>query len=201
MYPVPAFPGRTRSMTVAPEQAAEGSTQQPVHTRALIIGTGFSGLGMGIALQQQGVDFLILEKADEVGGTWRDNTYPGCRLRRAVAPVLVLVRAEAATGASCSRHSRRSSTTSRASPTSTGCAATSGSTRMSTARTGTTPSTAGTCSPTPGRSTSRSSSSPAPARCTFRRCPTSPASTTSAAPLSTPRSGTTTSTRPASGWR
>jgi cation diffusion facilitator CzcD-associated flavoprotein CzcO len=50
---------------------------EPVHTRALIIGTGFSGLGMGIALQKQGVDFLILEKADEVGGTWRDNTYPG----------------------------------------------------------------------------------------------------------------------------
>src|SRR5215218_2955128 len=51
---------------------------EPVHTRALIIGTGFSGLGMGVALQKQGVDFLILEKADEVGGTWRDNTYPGC---------------------------------------------------------------------------------------------------------------------------
>lgn len=50
----------------------------PVRTRALIIGTGFSGLGMGIALQKRGVDFLILEKADEVGGTWRDNTYPGC---------------------------------------------------------------------------------------------------------------------------
>ena len=32
---------------------------------------------MGIALQQQGVGFVILEKADEVGGTWRDNTYPG----------------------------------------------------------------------------------------------------------------------------
>ncbi len=64
-------------MTVAPEQAAESSSQQPVHTRALIIGTGFSGLGMGIALQKQGVGFLILEKADEVGGTWRDNTYPG----------------------------------------------------------------------------------------------------------------------------
>ena len=47
-------------MTVAPEQAA-GSIQQPVHTRALIIGTGFSGLGMAIALQRQGVDFLILE--------------------------------------------------------------------------------------------------------------------------------------------
>ena len=50
----------------------------PVHTRALIIGSGFSGLGMGIELQKRGVDFLILEKADEIGGTWRDNTYPGC---------------------------------------------------------------------------------------------------------------------------
>ena len=49
-----------------------------MHTRALIIGTGFSGLGMAIALQKQGVDFLILEKADDVGGTWRDNSYPGC---------------------------------------------------------------------------------------------------------------------------
>src|ERR1700704_6719230 len=64
-------------MTVAPEQA-ESSTQKAVHTRALIIGTGFSGLGMAIALQRQGVDFLILEKADDVGGTWRDNSYPGC---------------------------------------------------------------------------------------------------------------------------
>ncbi|MFV0495962.1 flavin-containing monooxygenase [Mycobacterium sp.] len=50
----------------------------PVRTRTLIIGTGFSGLGMAIALQKQGVDFHILEKADDVGGTWRDNSYPGC---------------------------------------------------------------------------------------------------------------------------
>jgi cation diffusion facilitator CzcD-associated flavoprotein CzcO len=49
----------------------------PTHTRALIIGTGFSGLGVAIALQKQNVDFLILEKADDIGGTWRDNTYPG----------------------------------------------------------------------------------------------------------------------------
>src|ERR1700752_4098095 len=69
MNPVPAFPGTVDGMT-------DGS--QPVHTRALIIGTGFSGLGMAIALQKQGVDFLILEKADDVGGTWRDNAYPGC---------------------------------------------------------------------------------------------------------------------------
>ena len=33
---------------------------------------------MAIALQRQDVDFLLLEKADEIGGTWRDNTYPGC---------------------------------------------------------------------------------------------------------------------------
>jgi cation diffusion facilitator CzcD-associated flavoprotein CzcO len=62
---------------------AESTTQLeaqalPVHTRAVIIGTGFAGLGMAIALQRQGVDFVILEKADEIGGTWRDNSYPGC---------------------------------------------------------------------------------------------------------------------------
>jgi cation diffusion facilitator CzcD-associated flavoprotein CzcO len=63
-------------MTVA-EQTPETTAAKPVHTRAVIIGSGFSGLGMAIALQKQGVDFLILEKANEVGGTWRDNTYPG----------------------------------------------------------------------------------------------------------------------------
>src|SRR6201993_4660849 len=62
-------------MTAA-EQSAR--TQQPVRTRALIIGSGFSGVGMGIELQRRGVDFLILEKADEIGGTWRDNPSPGC---------------------------------------------------------------------------------------------------------------------------
>ncbi|WP_069164781.1 flavin-containing monooxygenase [Nocardia altamirensis] len=50
-----------------------------IHTRVLIVGSGFSGLGMGIALDADGIDdYLIVEKADEVGGTWRDNTYPGC---------------------------------------------------------------------------------------------------------------------------
>lgn len=45
----------------------------------IIIGTGFSGLGMAISLKQSGEeDFLVLERADEVGGTWRENTYPGC---------------------------------------------------------------------------------------------------------------------------
>jgi cation diffusion facilitator CzcD-associated flavoprotein CzcO len=64
-------------MTVAEQTTASTGQQEPVHTRALIIGTGFSGLGMAIALQRQDVDFLLLEKADDIGGTWRDNTYPG----------------------------------------------------------------------------------------------------------------------------
>jgi cation diffusion facilitator CzcD-associated flavoprotein CzcO len=44
----------------------------------LIVGAGMSGLCMGIKLKQAGIDsFTIHEKADEVGGTWRENTYPG----------------------------------------------------------------------------------------------------------------------------
>ena len=45
---------------------------------SIIIGTGFSGICMGIQLKQKGIhNFIILEKANEVGGTWRENTYPG----------------------------------------------------------------------------------------------------------------------------
>ena len=43
------------------------------------MGTGFGGIGMGIALKQAGYDdFIILDKEDDLGGTWRDNQYPGC---------------------------------------------------------------------------------------------------------------------------
>ncbi len=45
----------------------------------VIVGTGFSGLGMAIALQKEGKrSFVILEQGDEVGGVWRENRYPGC---------------------------------------------------------------------------------------------------------------------------
>ena len=45
----------------------------------LIVGAGFSGLGMAIKLLQQGTkDFLVIEKADDIGGTWYVNQYPGC---------------------------------------------------------------------------------------------------------------------------
>ena len=44
----------------------------------LIIGAGFGGLGMARELQARGLDDItILERADQVGGVWRDNTYPG----------------------------------------------------------------------------------------------------------------------------
>ena len=48
-------------------------------TDIAIIGSGFSGLGMAIRLKQAGMnDFVVLERAGEVGGTWQANTYPGC---------------------------------------------------------------------------------------------------------------------------
>src|SRR6188472_1604061 len=44
-----------------------------------IVGSGFSGIGLALRLQQEGIeDFTVLERGDGVGGTWHDNTYPGC---------------------------------------------------------------------------------------------------------------------------
>ena len=46
--------------------------------RVAIIGAGFGGIGMAIALKRAGIgDFVVLDRASEIGGTWRDNTYPG----------------------------------------------------------------------------------------------------------------------------
>jgi cation diffusion facilitator CzcD-associated flavoprotein CzcO len=50
------------------------------HADIAIVGTGFAGLGTAIRLKQAGIDdFVLLERADSVGGTWRDNSYPGCQ--------------------------------------------------------------------------------------------------------------------------
>ncbi|WLW54389.1 flavin-containing monooxygenase [Streptomyces sp. YU58] len=49
------------------------------HVRVAVIGSGFGGLGAAVRLRREGVtDFVVLERASSVGGTWRDNSYPGC---------------------------------------------------------------------------------------------------------------------------
>ena len=49
------------------------------HNDVAIIGAGFAGLGMAIKLREAGRDdFVLLEQGDHIGGTWRDNSYPGC---------------------------------------------------------------------------------------------------------------------------
>jgi len=60
------------------------TTDQPQSTSTgtdfpiVIIGSGFAGIGMAIRLKQAGIhSFTIFERASEIGGTWRDNTYPG----------------------------------------------------------------------------------------------------------------------------
>lgn len=50
---------------------------EPLGVSVGIIGAGVSGMAMGLRLQRSGVRFTIFEKAGEVGGTWRDNRYPG----------------------------------------------------------------------------------------------------------------------------
>src|SRR5215212_8555207 len=54
-------------------------SEQATRVDIAIIGAGFSGLGTAIRLRQQGIDdFVILERHEDVGGTWWANTYPGC---------------------------------------------------------------------------------------------------------------------------
>ncbi|MEU5955117.1 NAD(P)/FAD-dependent oxidoreductase [Streptomyces sp. NPDC047525] len=49
------------------------------HVRVAVIGSGFGGIGAAVRLRREGVtDFVVLERAGAVGGTWRDNSYPGC---------------------------------------------------------------------------------------------------------------------------
>lgn len=60
--------------------AARSSVGEPVeHVRVAIVGAGFGGIATSVALQREGVDHVLLERGDAFGGTWRDNTYPGCR--------------------------------------------------------------------------------------------------------------------------
>jgi cation diffusion facilitator CzcD-associated flavoprotein CzcO len=85
------FPVALRSRNGEPHAmpGAPADEGDQAHTRGLsgrrsdfkvvIIGTGFAGLGMAIQLKKAGIDdFVLLERASALGGTWRDNRYPGC---------------------------------------------------------------------------------------------------------------------------
>ena len=65
---------------VSREPSPAGEAQRPELARVdvLIIGAGFSGLCVARGLRRRGFSFRVLERAGDVGGTWRDNTYPGC---------------------------------------------------------------------------------------------------------------------------
>jgi cation diffusion facilitator CzcD-associated flavoprotein CzcO len=57
-----------------------GNGRGPAHVRVAIIGAGFSGLGMAARLRRAGIeDFVVLDRAEGIGGTWWLNTYPGCQ--------------------------------------------------------------------------------------------------------------------------
>src|SRR4051794_28026625 len=61
-------------------QGSNGNGSAPAqHFDVLVVGAGFAGIGAAIKLEENGfTDFAVLEKSDRLGGTWRDNTYPGC---------------------------------------------------------------------------------------------------------------------------
>ncbi|MFE6505072.1 flavin-containing monooxygenase [Kitasatospora sp. NPDC057738] len=70
--------GTTTTAATAPAAPAAGDLAVR-HLKVAIIGAGISGLGTAIALLKAGIDdFLVFERAHDLGGTWRDNTYPGC---------------------------------------------------------------------------------------------------------------------------
>jgi cation diffusion facilitator CzcD-associated flavoprotein CzcO len=73
-------PPFARPTEIPPDrEAPTGTAPLPGHVRVAVIGSGFGGLGAGVRLREAGIrDFVILERAAAVGGTWRDNTYPGC---------------------------------------------------------------------------------------------------------------------------
>src|SRR3546814_17266566 len=55
----------------------ERGHEEPMH-EVVIIGAGLGGIGVAIELREAGIEaFVLLERAADIGGTWRDNTYPG----------------------------------------------------------------------------------------------------------------------------
>lgn len=60
-------------------KSKEQRAERGEHVKVVVIGTGFGGLGAAVRLRREGItDFVVLERSGSVGGTWRDNSYPGC---------------------------------------------------------------------------------------------------------------------------
>jgi cation diffusion facilitator CzcD-associated flavoprotein CzcO len=69
-HPITRAPGTPKVRPPSPPDA--------IDHEVVVVGAGFSGIGAGIALSRSGFhDYAILESAEDLGGTWRDNTYPG----------------------------------------------------------------------------------------------------------------------------
>src|SRR3712207_3351518 len=63
----------------APAPARPEDRTLPAHVEVVVVGSGFAGIATAVRLRERGTtDFVVLERGDDVGGTWRDNTYPGC---------------------------------------------------------------------------------------------------------------------------
>src|SRR5580658_3913083 len=72
-------PGLLRPGELLQALVLTGDARMSSNVGIVIVGAGFGGIGMAIALKKAGFgDFVILEKDHDLGGTWRDNTYPGC---------------------------------------------------------------------------------------------------------------------------
>lgn len=66
--------GFCNRLPLSPSPNARSFFKEPV----LIVGAGASGISLAVGLQKAGIPFIILEKNEEVGGTWFNNIYPGC---------------------------------------------------------------------------------------------------------------------------
>ncbi len=66
--------------TKAPDWSSPALRAAAAKMKVLVVGAGMSGLLTGIRLKQAGIEFTILEKNADAGGTWFENVYPGCRV-------------------------------------------------------------------------------------------------------------------------
>ncbi len=79
--PAQTAPSQTGSPTGSASTAAPRDAAWPAsgHIRVAVVGAGFGGLAIAHSLREAGIeDFVVLDRGNTVGGTWRDNTYPGC---------------------------------------------------------------------------------------------------------------------------